>query len=138
MDTLVLFVLLLLGLSAYVAWPLYQARFERGALNHRGGNHHAADLVERKQTLYEHIKDIELDYQMGKLSDEDFRQLRDQYKAEAARLLQQIEQLRYRPRSRKAKGVVPQDQAGPNFCWMCGTRVEGAQQFCSNCGNPLH
>ena len=55
------------------------------------GNHVAGDLLDRKETVYAAIKEIEFDYQMGKLSEEDFQQLRQQYKDEAVSILKQLD-----------------------------------------------
>jgi hypothetical protein len=50
-------------------------------------------LVRRKQTVYENIKDLEFEYRMGKLTEEDFLRLREELAHEAADLMRQIDQL---------------------------------------------
>lgn len=48
-------------------------------------------LLQKKDAVYENLKDLELEWKMGKLSEEDFQKLREEYKHEAALLLSRIE-----------------------------------------------
>ncbi|MEQ9618847.1 MAG: zinc ribbon domain-containing protein [Deltaproteobacteria bacterium] len=48
-------------------------------------------LEGRKESLLSAIKDIEFDYGLGKLSWEDFEELRDKYKVEAASALREMD-----------------------------------------------
>jgi hypothetical protein len=50
-------------------------------------------LLHRKAVLYSTLKDLELEYAMGRLSDSDFHQLSSGYKSEAATILQRLDQL---------------------------------------------
>ena len=44
-------------------------------------------LLRRKETVYENIKDLDFEYKMGKLSDEDYQGLRSDYEQQAFRLM---------------------------------------------------
>lgn len=48
-------------------------------------------LLQKKDAIYENMKDLEFEWKMGKLSEEDYQQLRDEYKAEAAQVLNRID-----------------------------------------------
>lgn len=48
-------------------------------------------LLQKKEALYENMKDLEFEWKMGKLSEEDFHKLREEYKHEAALLLDRID-----------------------------------------------
>jgi len=48
-------------------------------------------LLRKKETIYENIKDLEFEYKMGKLSEEDYRRLRDDYSREAFEVIHRIE-----------------------------------------------
>jgi len=50
-------------------------------------------LLRRKAMLYANMKDLEFEHQMGKLSEADYARLRSEDRAEAARLLQEIDAL---------------------------------------------
>lgn len=53
-----------------------------------------AELEARKQAIYRQIRDAEADHAAGKLSDEDFRLLDDELRAEAVEVLRRIDRLR--------------------------------------------
>ncbi|MFN8006633.1 MAG: hypothetical protein U0V70_06380 [Terriglobia bacterium] len=50
-------------------------------------------LLRKKERVYENIKDLEFEYKMGKLSDNDFHRLREEFSHEAYQLLREIEGL---------------------------------------------
>ena len=51
-------------------------------------------LLRRKETVYENIKDLDFEYKMGKLSDEDYQGLRSDYEQQAFKLMREIEQIK--------------------------------------------
>lgn len=50
-------------------------------------------LMNRKAVVYSNLKDLEFEYQMGRLGDSDFNRLRAGFKAEAAEILHKLDQL---------------------------------------------
>lgn len=133
--TVILFLVLTAAVSYLVAAPILQSR--RLQFN-PDSNHKASDLIERKEAIYAAIKDIEFDYQMGKLSEEDFHALRQQYKDEAVGLLKKIEQIQHKTgKSKDATAAKKSEQASPKFCWSCGAAVTRGDKFCANCGGAL-
>ena len=50
-------------------------------------------LLRKKETVYENIKDLDFEYKMGKLSDEDYHGLRNDYEQQAYVLMREIEQV---------------------------------------------
>src|SRR5262245_20655314 len=48
-------------------------------------------LLRKKETVYENIKDLEFEYKMGKLAEEDYQRLRDDYSREAFGIISMIE-----------------------------------------------
>jgi hypothetical protein len=53
-----------------------------------------ADLEARKQAKYRQIRDAEADRAAGKLSEEDFKRLDGELRAEAVEILKRLDQLR--------------------------------------------
>jgi hypothetical protein len=53
-----------------------------------------ADLEARKRAKYQQIRDAEADHASGKLSDEDFKRLDAELRAEAVDILKRIDRLR--------------------------------------------
>ena len=55
-------------------------------------------LYERKEQVYENLRDLNFEYKAGKLGDDDFNSMRDAMEQEAANVLSEIERLeRERP-----------------------------------------
>lgn len=96
METIpALFIAVLAAL--FISLPFF---FRHGSENpgYEEGNHSPdpglekiKNLEARKESLLSAIKDIEFDYGLGKLSKEDFEELRDKYKVEAASALREID-----------------------------------------------
>ncbi len=138
MVTIIVFVLLTAVISTYVIMPLIQARSRKVDLGRESSNHRAIDLIERKESIYSAIKEIEFDHEMGKISEDDFKELRQQYKQEAVDLLKKIDTFQKRKtRPTKQKGKKKSGIQAMNYCWMCGTAISNDDKFCLNCGNKL-
>jgi hypothetical protein len=90
--------LLAVAIVVLVAW------FITAPLRHRPGAGNAenpaeaelADLEARKEAKYRQIRDAEADHAAGKLSDEDFRRLDRELRAEAIQILKSIDRVRQR------------------------------------------
>jgi len=127
------FVLLVaIGVAAFVGYPLLEGRKRTAGL----GNHRAVDLEERKKAIYAQIKDIDFDYATGKLSDEDYQELRARYKREAASVLREIDEVQAR-RSSAKRGRKRKSASQRRFCPTCGLPAAAADNFCMNCGTRL-
>lgn len=80
---------IVVAVLAFMAYPLFSQRIEEP-----GAAADALDsLVAQRDSAYDAIRDLDFDYQMGKLSQQDYELLRDKYKVRAAQLLQQIDEL---------------------------------------------
>jgi len=62
------------------------------------------DLYIQREGTYATLKELEFDFESGKLIAEDYRELRARYSAEAVRILQRIEEME-RARDQKAGGA---------------------------------
>lgn len=78
--------LLALGVVAFLISPLLDQ-------NRRlvGEKNEVEDLQKRKDFLYAAMRELNIDYNMGKLSAEDHRQLEDEYMREASTILDQLQ-----------------------------------------------
>ncbi len=107
-------------------------------------------LLNRKAVVYNNIKDLEFEYKMGRLSDADFRRLEAGYKAEAAVILQKLDQLgveknidelierdvaarRSKPYSSNLAAPAPDSHKCPS----CGSTALPGKKFCADCGHRL-
>jgi len=57
------------------------------------------ELETLREVAYETLRDIEFDFHAGKISETDYRELTDRYKAEALQLVHRIDALTSTPRS---------------------------------------
>ena len=65
-------------------------------------------LYERKEVIYENLRDLNFEYKAGKFPDADFQAMRSTLEAEAAQVLAEIEQLenaRAAPSMKSPKGA---------------------------------
>ena len=139
----------------------------KGSLRETGGRARARELEREKQAVLKAIKEIELDHQMRKIADGDYKELIERYRARAMRLISEIEagdnfrelierELKDRlsaipagapaaaPRS-DADAAVPATAtavpASPTHektgCAACGTINDPDAQFCKKCGVKL-
>ena len=81
-------VLLALVVAAIVAAPL--VRRDRGP---ERDERRRADLEAAKEAKYREIRDAELDFRMGKLSETDFRATDRELRAEAIAILRELDSL---------------------------------------------
>jgi hypothetical protein len=79
--------ILLFALVLYTFWPenVFAGQREKSRLDY---------LLERKEQLYENLRDLNFEFRAGKYPEEDFVAQRAQLENEAAQLLTEIEQLR--------------------------------------------
>ncbi|MGA7832716.1 MAG: hypothetical protein WCA21_17295 [Terracidiphilus sp.] len=78
--------LLLLALFVYTFWPenVFAQQREKTRLDF---------LLERKEQLYENLRDLNFEFKAGKYPEEDFVAQRSQLENETALLMSEIEQL---------------------------------------------
>ena len=144
--------LLLAALAiTYVVWPLWQG----DTTLHLADDSVLAELLARKDAVLLSIKELEFDYQTGKLSSEDFERLNSRLRQQAIGLLRQIEtsapdsaaleaeleaailhqrQTAKQPMATVRTGTAVGDR---RFCPQCGNAVTAAAKFCANCGTSL-
>lgn len=81
-----------LVLSLFVVWFVLSPLFEPALPSHGGvsNNGDVGPLLDAKERALRAIKDLELDFSMGKLSQEDFDQSRRSLTAEVAAILDDI------------------------------------------------
>ena len=100
------------------------------------------------------IKEIELDYQMRKIADRDYREMVERYRARAMRLISEIEAgddyralierelaMRLKLAGTPAAAPPPEAAAPPapaaRTCAACSARNDEDAHFCKKCGQRL-
>ena len=77
---------LMFALFVYTFWPenVFASQHQKTRLDY---------LLERKEQLYENLRDLNFEYKAGKYPEEDFQSQRSLLENEAAQLLAEIDQL---------------------------------------------
>ena len=147
------------GIIAFIAYPLFTGSRDEPpeAPDELDG------LIAQRDAAYDAIRDLDFDFQLGKLSQSDYAELREKYKARAATALQQIDalggngpgahieeevaQLRAAKRAappaddaieREVARLRAGKSAPSNLrCSNCGTPYRAGDAFCAKCGNKL-
>lgn len=89
----------LVALVLFVAAPLLQE--SSGAESEPVTDVKAAR--EEKEVILSDLKDIEMDYRMGKLSDEDYQRLKTEFMAHAVEALEKLEKLEAQSRGKRKR-----------------------------------
>lgn len=96
---LLLIGLLSAGALAFVAYPLVSAKRELYYLEDMlglGEQKKLAYLYSRRSVVYDNLRDLDGEFQMGKLSEPDYQRLRDGLMAEAADVVRAIDEAHVR------------------------------------------
>ena len=141
---LVIGVLITVGLAAFVATPLFAGESATSSSLPVDVTP-ITDLKRRRLVVYENLKDLEFEYQAGKIAAEDFQDLKQNYLGEAASLmaasqesedLKEIDAVLEREivaRRASRKNLSPQDYVCPH----CGFENPLPVKFCGECGSRI-
>jgi Skp family chaperone for outer membrane proteins len=102
-----------------------------------------AHLDERKASIYENLRDLQFEYRVGKLSDEDYQATKKDLQRELAGVLAEIDALKEklgvdtatRPAAAKASAAAAAKAA--SVCPKCRARFAQPMKFCGECGAPM-
>ncbi len=88
------------------------------------------------------LREIEFDRATGKLSDDDYSELKSRYTGEAVLAMRReavhVEAAGKRPTDDELEAAVLAYRRQSHTCPTCGPRPEPDAAFCSNCGRYLH
>lgn len=96
-------------------------------------------LEERKATIYENLRDLQFEYRLGKLSDQDYEQTKQDLQRSLAAVLAEIDKLQGTspapPAPRAAK--APSGDRKGAVCPHCGAKFPTTMKFCGECGKAI-
>ena len=93
--------ILFIGMVLYVAYPLLWGDTSAETPPEVPPTDRQA-ILRRKEDAVADLKDIEMDYRMGKLSSQDYQDLKSEYEERAVAVFEQVEALE-RKRTRKTR-----------------------------------
>ena len=99
-------------------------------------------LEERKAQIYDNLRDLQFEYRLGKLSDEDYQKTKLGLQAELAKVLAEMDSIRAQnpqPIAPKPalKPVPKPEAAAGSTCPHCGATFERTLKFCGECGKAM-
>lgn len=147
-------VLAALALLAVVAAYLVRPLLERRGQGVSDEDHELSVLLAERDRVLSSLQDLDMDYSMDKILQEDYTRQRQELVKEGARILRRLDELESQDglsgeaaevRSLEAEieaEVAALRQSGDgqqqlHFCPSCGRQVEPEDRFCTHCGEPL-
>ncbi len=101
-------------------------------------------LEDRKQAIYDNLRDLQFEYRLGKLSDEDYQQTKQALQKELAGVLAEMEETSKRlglaptrvpPRTPSAKPSAA--RVSGTRCPHCGATFPQTLKYCGECGRAI-
>jgi hypothetical protein len=93
-----------------------------------------AHLENRKAIIYENLRDLQFEYRLGKLSEDDYQKTKTGLQTELAALLAEIDRLTNGAQPAPKPAAAKPD---PLRCPACGARFDKPMKFCGDCGKPM-
>ena len=96
-----------------------------------------AHLEDRKQAIYDNLRDLQFEYRLGKLSDADYQQTKQALQKELAHVLAEMEEITKRLdlKTTVRKAVV--ENKGSRVCPHCKAKFPKPLKFCGECGKAM-
>jgi len=149
--TLLLLAALASGVVLFVLFPIF-ARASEVSQPPTAIAQERKSLGEKKERFYEAIKDVDFEYQAGKLSDADYKSIRADILAQAAEVIARLDEISASdavsaPASQEKDSVAvgQSEQSAPQStetvsgtsCPSCEQPNPAGAQFCMHCGNKM-
>ena len=94
-----------------------------------------AHLEERKARIYENLRDLQFEFRVGKLSDQDYQQTKLLLQRELTEVLAEIDRIQGPP---EPKAAPKKPAADPTVCPHCHAKFPKPMKFCGECGKAMH
>jgi hypothetical protein len=102
-------------------------------------------LDERKASIYENLRDLQFEYRVGKLSDQDYQQTKLDLQKELAAVMAEIDRVKAEIAAGKIPAPAPElvkTAAAPKgppkyICPWCKAEFAQPLKFCGECGKPM-
>jgi hypothetical protein len=99
-------------------------------------------LEDRKRAIYDNLRDLQFEYRLGKLSDEDYQQTKLALQRELALVLAETEEITKRLGLRPSAVAPPKSKPAPQkiagtVCPHCGASFAQHLKFCGECGRAI-
>ena len=130
-SSILIGILLFVAAIAFVIRPFRQK--QRAYLN---GHKTVVSPEDRRKAVLSALRDLDFDFKIGKVSEEDYTPLRAQLVVEASQYIEQDTE-----EEKKLEALIQTRRATQQQtmnCEHCGAEVEAGQRFCAKCGSAVH
>ena len=101
-------------------------------------------LETRKAAIYENLRDLQFEYRLGKLSDDDYKRTKLELQGELAKVLAEIDRVQKsepvlvgKAPKQSAAAATPSKTEGSRVCPHCGAKFDRVLKFCGECGKAM-
>jgi hypothetical protein len=94
-------------------------------------------LEERRSAIYENLRDLQFEYRVGKLSDEDYQQTKVGLQKELAGVMAEMDRMKPGASARGAAQEPAAEQPAIPTCPHCGAQFPATMKFCGECGKAM-
>jgi len=104
-------------------------------------------LDERKASIYENLRDLQFEYRVGKLSDQDYQQTKLDLQKELATVMAEIDRVKAEiaagripvpaPELVRPAAVARKPEPTKYVCPSCKAEFQQPLKFCGDCGKPM-
>jgi zinc-ribbon domain len=137
--------LMAIGLVVCVGEPLVRRASYKS--QGREDNNGTETLLLQKEMLYVAIRDLDFDFQTGKVDQKDYDELRRQLERDAVHILRQLDavdpliafdnEIERQVLDLRRRGTAKARGSSQDVCPSCGTPLESGDNFCPACGRAL-
>jgi hypothetical protein len=108
-----------------------------------------AHLDERKAAIYENLRDLQFEYRLGKLSDNDYQLTKKDLQKELAAVMAEVDRVKLQLQGGRTQTVAAAAAPAPKAkakaapepdsltCPHCNAHFEQELKFCGECGKPM-
>jgi hypothetical protein len=97
-----------------------------------------AHMDERKAAIYENLRDLQFEYRVGKLSEQDYQLTKRDLQKELAGVMAEVDRLKARMGENGfVPPSVPAASVNALVCPACGAKFEKELKYCGECGKPM-
>jgi hypothetical protein len=97
-----------------------------------------AHLDERKAAIYENLRDLQFEYRVGKLSDNDYQLTKKDLQKELATVMAEVDRVKLQLQAGRGQPPPPAPKVKAALtCPHCGAQFPQELRFCGECGKPM-
>jgi len=93
-------------------------------------------LEERKAAIYENLRDLQFEYRLDKLSDQDYQATKLELQKELAKVMAETDRIKAEL-GISTQAPAPKAAAKKFTCASCGASFDTPLKFCGECGKPM-